>query len=146
MATLQAVCSVLIGCVKRVQRGRGGSKTTKILRTDVLNGCPYSGCQAKSVWMVVRHGTRNPSGDDIVKIANDGSNLAQDIVDNHKAGRYLKFEIKKVIKLCILLTLNIANCMLPNDFSTLIGSETLIETGGSCARKIWMPFRSGGGT
>ena len=66
--------------------------------------------------MVVRHGTRNPSGDDIVKIANDGSTLAQEIVDNHKEGRYhmhiynLNFEIKKVIKLCILPTLNIANC------------------------------------
>ena len=147
MATLQAVCCVaLIGCVKCVQRERGGLKPRKILRTDVLHGYPHSGCHAKNIWMVVRHGSRNPSGDDIVKIANDGSNLAQDIVDNHKAGRYLNFEIKKVIKLYILLTLNIANCMLPNDFSTLIGSETLIETGGSCARKIWMPFRSGLGT
>ena len=47
----------------------------------------FLGCQPKSFWMIVRHGTRNPSDDDIREIANGGSNLAREIVANHKAGR-----------------------------------------------------------
>jgi len=53
------------------------------------NTTPVSmpGCQPKSFWMIVRHGTRNPSDDAIREIANDGNKLAQEIVANHKAGR-----------------------------------------------------------
>ena len=63
-------------------------RITDVHRLGRLNErCDPVGCQPKSFWMIVRHGTRNPSDDAIREIANDGNKLAQEIVANHKAGR-----------------------------------------------------------
>lgn len=56
--------------------------------TSFLNFC--SGCSPKKIWMLVRHGTRNPSSSVIVKIKDRLPKIKELIIENDRLpnGKY----------------------------------------------------------
>ncbi len=48
-----------------------------------------TGCTARSFWILARHGTRNPGGDEINSFKERGTLLAEAIVANQESGNYL---------------------------------------------------------
>jgi len=48
---------------------------------------PIKGCQARGVWMVIRHGTRNPGDDDIELMRSRGPELRDAVVENHNLSK-----------------------------------------------------------
>ena len=47
----------------------------------------FLGCSATKLWLLVRHGTRNPGEDDILEMQTRGVEIQQNIVKNHEEGR-----------------------------------------------------------
>jgi hypothetical protein len=43
-----------------------------------------SGCEARALWQLVRHGTRNPGDDDIELMRSRGPELRDAVVENHE--------------------------------------------------------------
>ena len=68
----------------------------------------FIGCSAKYFWLLVRHGTRNPSDDDIVEMQTRGVEIQQNIIENHNQGKgmndsYFNTSLFKVNSLVIKL-------------------------------------------
>ena len=47
----------------------------------------FVGCEAKLLWLLVRHGTRNPGDDDIWEMKTRGVEIQEAIITNHNQGR-----------------------------------------------------------
>ena len=47
----------------------------------------FLGCSATKLWLLVRHGTRNPGDNDILEMQTRGVEIQQNIVKNHEEGR-----------------------------------------------------------
>jgi len=45
------------------------------------------GCEAKSFWLLARHGTRNPGDDDILEMAARLPEIQKVILENHSHGK-----------------------------------------------------------
>ena len=45
------------------------------------------GCSAKQLWLLVRHGTRNPGDDDILDMKTRGVQIQESIIKNHAEGK-----------------------------------------------------------
>ena len=63
----------------------------------------FIGCSAKYFWLLVRHGTRNPSDDDIVEMQTRGVEIQQNIIENHNQGKGICILIHRYLRLSIKL-------------------------------------------
>ena len=67
-----------------------------------------TGCEAKSFWILARHGTRNPGDDDILLMASRLREIQAEVVLNHESGSgneliYIQLIRERLVKLANIL-------------------------------------------
>ena len=77
----------------------------------------FSGCRAKSFWFLGRHGSRNPSGDEISQMEIRGPEIQAAIVDNHqndKGTRRYQYTVNALILFALKVPLHCTLYLLHN--------------------------------